>query len=64
MFAPCYWYKLMVNMAALQVCADTMVGNQMIRGVSGGQKKRITTGRPAIASPAVWIRNEQALPFS
>lgn len=28
----------------LQVCADTIVGNQMLRGVSGGQRKRVTTG--------------------
>lgn len=28
-----------------QVCENTLVGNDMIRGVSGGQKKRVTTGK-------------------
>ncbi|KAK8956350.1 Pleiotropic drug resistance protein 3 [Platanthera guangdongensis] len=35
----------------LEVCADTMVGDNMRRGISGGQKKRVTTGE-MIVGPA------------
>ncbi|KAL9463301.1 hypothetical protein AB3S75_001164 [Citrus x aurantiifolia] len=44
-----YYLKVL----GLDVCADTMVGDEMIRGISGGQKKRVTTGEmmvgPALA---------------
>jgi hypothetical protein len=29
----------------LEICADTVVGNAMLRGISGGQRKRVTTGK-------------------
>ncbi|KAJ8442352.1 hypothetical protein Cgig2_018608 [Carnegiea gigantea] len=28
----------------LKICADTIIGDQMTRGISGGQKKRVTIG--------------------
>lgn len=33
-----------LKVLGLDVCADTLVGNDMLRGVSGGQRKRVTTG--------------------
>jgi hypothetical protein len=40
---------VLVLCAVLQVCADTQVGNNMIRGVSGGQRKRVTTGEVGVS---------------
>ncbi|XP_039132009.1 ABC transporter G family member 31 isoform X2 [Dioscorea cayenensis subsp. rotundata] len=33
-----------LKVLGLDICADTKVGSDMVRGVSGGQKKRVTTG--------------------
>ncbi|KAF8736814.1 hypothetical protein HU200_014297 [Digitaria exilis] len=32
-----------MKVLGLDICADTIVGNNMLRGISGGQKKRVTT---------------------
>ncbi|KAF7126875.1 hypothetical protein RHSIM_Rhsim11G0074600 [Rhododendron simsii] len=34
----------MLKILGLDICADTLIGDAMIRGISGGQKKRLTTG--------------------
>ncbi|OMO94692.1 hypothetical protein COLO4_16201 [Corchorus olitorius] len=33
-----------LKILGLDICADIHVGNAMRRGISGGQKKRLTTG--------------------
>ncbi|KQK11911.1 ABC transporter G family member 48 isoform X2 [Brachypodium distachyon] len=35
---------LTLKVLGLDICADIIIGDEMIRGVSGGQKKRVTTG--------------------
>ncbi|KAK7822380.1 pleiotropic drug resistance protein 1 [Quercus suber] len=45
-----------LKVLGLDVCADTMVGDEMIRGISGGQRKRVTTGFivPRTRIPVWW----------
>ncbi|XLT07586.1 hypothetical protein HN51_053379 [Arachis hypogaea] len=33
-----------LKILGLDICANTMVGNEMLRGISGGQRKRVTIG--------------------
>ncbi|PKU72320.1 Pleiotropic drug resistance protein 1 [Dendrobium catenatum] len=40
-----------LKILGLDICADTMVGDDMRRGISGGQRKRVTTGE-MIVGPA------------
>ncbi|KAL1820330.1 hypothetical protein ACET3Z_015199 [Daucus carota] len=40
-----------LKILGLDICTDIMVGDLMIRGISGGQKKRVTTGE-MLAGPS------------
>ncbi|KAK6284613.1 hypothetical protein POUND7_003565 [Theobroma cacao] len=40
-----------IKVLGLDNCADTLVGDEMFRGISGGQRKRVTTGE-MLAGPA------------
>ncbi|BAT96302.1 hypothetical protein LR48_Vigan02g040700 [Vigna angularis] len=40
-----------LKILGLEICADILVGDEMKRGISGGQKKRLTTGE-MLAGPA------------
>ncbi|CAI5967831.1 unnamed protein product [Closterium sp. NIES-64] len=42
----------------LDICADTVVGNDMLRGISGGQKKRVTTGVSLVGPKQVLLMDE------
>ena len=40
-------------MLGLYECSDTLVGDGMIRGVSGGQKRRVTLGEMLVAPRSI-----------
>lgn len=42
----------------LTACADTLVGGQLIRGISGGEKKRTSVGIELISNPSVLFLDE------
>ncbi|KAJ1438250.1 P-loop containing nucleoside triphosphate hydrolase [Sesbania bispinosa] len=47
-----------LKILGLEVCADIMVGDGMIRGISGGQKKRVTTGEMLVGPIRVLFMDE------
>ncbi|KAI9393540.1 hypothetical protein POPTR_006G248500v4 [Populus trichocarpa] len=47
-----------LKITGLDICADTMVGDEMIRGISGGQKKRLTTGEMLVGPARALFMDE------
>ncbi|PON57941.1 ABC type transporter protein [Parasponia andersonii] len=47
-----------LKILGLEVCADTMVGDEMVRGISGGQKKRLTTGEMLVGPARALFMDE------
>ncbi|WJX84784.1 ABC transporter G member 39 [Trifolium repens] len=47
-----------LKMLGLDICADIMVGDEMRRGISGGQKKRVTTGEMLVGPAKALFMDE------
>ncbi|XP_024171768.2 pleiotropic drug resistance protein 1 isoform X3 [Rosa chinensis] len=47
-----------LKILGLEDCADIMVGDEMTRGISGGQKKRLTTGEMLVGPERVLLMDE------
>ncbi|XP_059456012.1 pleiotropic drug resistance protein 1-like [Corylus avellana] len=47
-----------LKVLGLEVCADTMVGDDMLRGISGGQRKRVTTGEMLVGPAKALFMDE------
>ncbi|XP_028753873.1 ABC transporter G family member 32-like isoform X2 [Neltuma alba] len=47
-----------MKVLGLDSCADTLVGDEMLKGISGGQKKRLTTGELLVGPARVLFMDE------
>ncbi|KAF9594978.1 hypothetical protein IFM89_035751 [Coptis chinensis] len=47
-----------LKILGLEICADIMVGDEMRRGISGGQKKRVTTGEMLVGPAKALFMDE------
>ncbi|RLM85200.1 ABC transporter G family member 36-like [Panicum miliaceum] len=47
-----------LKILGLELCADTMVGDELLRGISGGQRKRVTTGEMLVGPARVLFMDE------
>ncbi|PIA65301.1 hypothetical protein AQUCO_00100641v1 [Aquilegia coerulea] len=50
--------EYIMKILGLDVCADTLVGDEMLKGISGGQKKRLTTGELLVGAARVLFMDE------
>ena len=50
--------KAVTNLLALEGCVDTIVGNDLVRGVSGGEKKRVTISEALVTNARVLCMDE------
>ncbi|XP_077211741.1 pleiotropic drug resistance protein 1-like [Tasmannia lanceolata] len=47
-----------LKILGLEICADIFVGDEMLRGISGGQKKRVTTGEMLVGPARALFMDE------
>ncbi|KAF5742936.1 ABC transporter G family member 32 isoform X1 [Tripterygium wilfordii] len=50
--------EYIMKILGLDTCADTLVGDEMLKGISGGQKKRLTTGELLVGPSRVLFMDE------
>nr|XP_023894172.1 ABC transporter G family member 32 isoform X1 [Quercus suber]XP_023894173.1 ABC transporter G family member 32 isoform X2 [Quercus suber] len=50
--------EYIIKILGLDICADTLVGDEMLKGISGGQKKRLTTGELLVGPARVLFMDE------
>ncbi|RHY25374.1 hypothetical protein DYB32_008360 [Aphanomyces invadans] len=50
--------ELVLHVLGLSNCADTVVGDALLRGVSGGERKRVTVGEMLVGGQSIFLCDE------
>ncbi|KAG6615792.1 pleiotropic drug resistance protein ABC superfamily [Phytophthora cinnamomi] len=50
--------ELFIQILGLEECADTVVGDALLRGVSGGERKRVTIGEVLVGGQSLFLCDE------
>ncbi|ETM48127.1 hypothetical protein L914_07293, partial [Phytophthora nicotianae] len=50
--------ELFIQILGLEDCADTVVGDALLRGVSGGERKRVTVGEVLVGGQSLFLCDE------
>ncbi|TMW67515.1 hypothetical protein Poli38472_011135 [Pythium oligandrum] len=53
-----HYPEVVIQQLGLENCQNTIVGNAMLRGVSGGERKRVTTGEMSFGNKFVNLMDE------
>ncbi|ETK77479.1 hypothetical protein L915_16276, partial [Phytophthora nicotianae] len=53
-----HYPEIVIQQLGLQICQDTVVGDNMLRGVSGGERKRVTTGEMEFGMKYISLMDE------
>lgn len=48
----------MIKDLRLEACANTVIGNAMLRGISGGERKRVSIGVELLLDPSIIFLDE------
>jgi len=47
-----------IQLLHLTKCADTIIGNERVRGISGGERKRVSIAAELLTDPSVILLDE------
>lgn len=52
-----------INLLGLKTCANTRIGDDVVKGISGGEKRRLSMGISLLGNPSLCLFDEPTTGF-